>query len=124
MARQFWLMSRHGTRNPGTEDMMELETKLQSLRKQIVNNHNEGRGSLCEDDLDNLSEWKFLANVTEDKFLVKEGYKELQGLGDRFQDRFPNLLTRPFDNDSYIVSCLLFFNDPTLHKDFILLMVI
>ena len=27
-ARQFWLMSRHGTRNPGTEDMMELEEKL------------------------------------------------------------------------------------------------
>ena len=108
-ARQFWLMSRHGTRNPGTEDMMELEEKLPLIRTQIINNHNEGRGTLCEDDLDNLAEWKFLANVTEDKFLVKEGYKELKGLGDRFQDRFPSLLTRPFDNNSYIVSCFKHF---------------
>ena len=73
------------------------------MRKVIINNHKEGRGNLCEDDLDNLDDWKFRANVDENKFLVKEGYKELEELGERYQERFPGLLTQPFINESYIV---------------------
>ena len=102
-AKQFWLLARHGTRNPGTEDMQELEKALPLIRKMIVDNHSQGLGSLCVDDIDNLLDWRFRANVTEDKFLVKEGYKELEGLGDRFQDRFPGLLTKTFTNESYVV---------------------
>lgn len=100
-AQQFWILSRHGTRNPGTKEMTQLKTELPNLREIIIKNHKEGRGELCEDDLDNLEEWEFRANVEDDKFLVKEGYKELKGLGERFQERFPELLTRPFINESY-----------------------
>lgn len=81
-----------------------MKDKLPVLRDAILKNHKEKRGSLCEDDLENLEDWEFRANVTEDKFLVKEGHEELKNLGDRFQERFPELLTRPFENDSYVVS--------------------
>jgi len=100
-AQLFWLLSRHGTRTPGTKDMIILKNELPIVRQAILKNHKEGRGQLCEDDLDNLSDWEFRANVSENKFLVKEGYKELKGIGERYQERFPKLLTRPFINESY-----------------------
>lgn len=102
--KQFWLLSRHGTRNPGTKDMKKLQEKLPLIFKQIKSNMKEGRGSLCEDDIIDLEAWKFIANVTEDKYLVDEGVRELKGLGYRFQKRFPSLLTKPFVNESYVVN--------------------
>ena len=84
--------------------MTQMRDQLPLKVKEILNNHKEKRGTLCEDDLENLEDWKFIANVTEDKFLVKEGYEELKDLGDRYQERFPALLSRPFVNESYIVS--------------------
>jgi multiple inositol-polyphosphate phosphatase/2,3-bisphosphoglycerate 3-phosphatase len=103
-AKQFWLMSRHGTRNTGTKDMIKMKDKLPLIFRDIKLNHEAGRGSLCEDDIKNLKDWEFLANVTEDKFLVGEGFLELKGLGKRFNNRFPKLLSKPFVNESYVVN--------------------
>ncbi len=103
MAQQFWLLSRHGTRNPGTEDMITLQSLLPLIRNDVISNHKAGRGSLCKKDIKNFEEWTFRANVTDDKFLTREGYKELKGIGDRFQNRLPDLLSKPFVNSSYIV---------------------
>lgn len=103
VAKQLWLMSRHGTRNTGTKDMIKMKEKLPLIFKDIKLNHKEGRGSLCEDDINNLEDWEFIANVTEDKFLVREGFLELKGLGRRFQKRFPTLLSKPYVNESYEV---------------------
>ena len=106
-AQQFWLMSRHGTRNPGTKDMKKLKKELPNFVKEIKFNFKAGKATLCEEDVLNLEEWKFLSNVNEDKFLVKEGFFELKGIGYRFQKRFPSLLTRPWANESYIVSFIV-----------------
>lgn len=84
--------------------MIELQSALPLLRNEIVQNFKAGKGHLCKDDIENLEKWTLIANITEDKFLVKEGYEELEDLGDRFQDRFPKLLTKPFINSSYTVS--------------------
>lgn len=80
-----------------------MKEKLPLIFKDIKLNHKEGRGSLCEDDINNLEDWEFIANVTEDKFLVREGFLELKGLGRRFQKRFPTLLSKPYVNESYEV---------------------
>lgn len=81
-------MSRHGTRNTGTKDMIKMKTELPLIFRNTKGNHKAGRGSLCDDDIKNLEDWEFLANVTEDKFLVTEGFHELKGLGKCFQKRF------------------------------------
>lgn len=60
---------------------------------------------MCKEDVAELEDWKFLANVKDDKYLVDEGFRELKGLGSRYQKRFPSLLTQPFANESYVV-CL------------------
>ena len=102
-AKQLWILSRHGTRNPGSEDMAELQQVLPELRNLILGNTKAGKGNLCKDDVENLKNWILYANITADKYLRKEGFKELKNLGDRFQERFDKLITRPFKNESYIV---------------------
>lgn len=103
-ARQLWILSRHGTRNPGTKEMEKMQSELPKLRDSILLNHYEGnKGSLCQDDLDNLKDWKFSANVDDNKFLVREGQKEMLSLAHRYRSRFPSLLERPFNNESYKV---------------------
>ena len=79
VAQQFWFLSRHGTRNPGTDDMLTLQSALPLIINDVILNHKAGRGSLCKKDLKNFEEWVFRANTTEDKFLTREGYKELKG---------------------------------------------
>jgi multiple inositol-polyphosphate phosphatase/2,3-bisphosphoglycerate 3-phosphatase len=103
VAQQFWLLSRHGSRNPSTEEMLTLKSILPLIQNEIISNHKAGKGSLCKDDIENLEKWIFRANVNDDEFLVKEGFKELEDIADRYQDRFPKLLTKPFINSSYIV---------------------
>lgn len=84
--------------------MMKLKERLPHILRDIKFNHKARRGSLCKDDIANLEDWKFQANVTEDKYLVREGVLELKGLGSRFQRRFPSLLSKPFINESYVVN--------------------
>ena len=83
--------------------MLTLRSVLPLIQNQIISNYKAGKGSLCKDDIENLEKWIFQANVNDDEFLVKEGFKELEDIGERYQDRFPKLLTRPFINSSYIV---------------------
>lgn len=83
--------------------MKKMRSMLPEIREKILLNHKEKRGSLCQDDLENLKEWKFSANVADDKYLVREGHKELLSLAHRYQRRFPKLLERPFNNESYKV---------------------
>ena len=61
-------------------------------------NHDEGRGQLCPDDIDRLSDWIFkvgdrlnsIENLKE-KFLHPEGELEHLMLAERFQSKFPDL---------------------------------
>jgi hypothetical protein len=107
VAQQFWLLSRHGSRNPSTGEMMTLKSILPLIQNEIISNYKAGKGSLCKDDVENLEKWVFRANVSDDEYLVKEGFKELEDIGDRYQDRFPKLITKPFTNSSYIVCSIL-----------------
>lgn len=54
--------------------------------------------SLCEEDLELLKTWKVDPNlsVETNKYLARQGEKDLQSLGERIKDSFPQLL----QNDS------------------------
>lgn len=80
-----------------------MRDELPVIQKHILANHESSRGSLCQDDLENLKEWKFSANIKHDKFLVREGHKEMLSLAHRLRESFKDLLERPFTNESYKV---------------------
>ena len=46
-AKQFWLLVRHGTRNPGDDDIIDMKTRGVQIQESIIKNHKEGRGKAC-----------------------------------------------------------------------------
>jgi len=45
-AKSFWLLARHGTRNPGDDDILEMAARLPEIQKVILENHSHGKGKL------------------------------------------------------------------------------
>ena len=45
-AKFFWLLVRHGTRNPGDDDIWEMKTRGVEVQEAIITNHNQGRGNI------------------------------------------------------------------------------
>ena len=43
-AKQFWLLVRHGTRNPGDDDILDMLTRGKEIQHSIIKNHEEGKG--------------------------------------------------------------------------------
>ncbi|CAG7786592.1 unnamed protein product [Allacma fusca] len=98
-ARQIWILNRHGTRNPGDEDIIAMQTILPKLRDLIVKQSSEGK--LCEAELERIKSWETTLNVSEANYLVKQGYLELAEISHRFQNRFPELFPKEFSNASF-----------------------
>ncbi|KDR19047.1 multiple inositol polyphosphate phosphatase 1-like isoform X3 [Zootermopsis nevadensis] len=102
-AKQFWLISRHGTRYADADEVDDLKD-LYDLQAKIIKNHEkDGKGTLCAQDLENLKLWtlQVVSNVKSD--LTPQGYKDLHDLGDRFKSRFPALFNQTVTKDSFKV---------------------
>lgn len=92
---QLFVVSRHGTRYPGSKVIPKLKI-LSSLRDKIVTNHLEKRlGHLCDKDVTNFINWKLDDNVREDMadFLSPQGETDLKELAVRLKASFPELFT-------------------------------
>ena len=48
-AKQFWLLVRHGTRNPGDDDILDMQNRGKEIQNSIIKNHEEGRGKSRSD---------------------------------------------------------------------------
>lgn len=99
---QVWMLIRHGTRNPGKEEIKNMKHNLPVLQQRIIKNHKQyGKGSLCQKDLEKLRAWKLDPNLDKHKhkYLTAQGKKDLLSLGARFKDYFPELL-QPYPLDS------------------------
>ncbi|KAK2718384.1 multiple inositol polyphosphate phosphatase 1-like [Artemia franciscana] len=99
--KNIWFLARHGTRNPGVKYLRRMRDHLPLLRDQILENHGNGQGELCKYDIELLHRWRLTASDQEAKFLVDEGYTELESIGRRFKSRFPALF-ESYNNESYV----------------------
>lgn len=125
---KFWSMIRHGTRYPSDSIIRKINERLPLLRDEIIKLHQEGKGilshitlcytllqnpqyrgehshlgSLCSNELRQLSKWSPQLEEEEEKKLTHEGEDELLLLGERFQKRFPHLLPEVYSNSSFKV---------------------
>lgn len=102
-AAAFWLIARHGTRNPGDDDILLMKLRGPVLRDEIVWLHGEGAGDLCQADVDRFVAWDFNLTVADESLLTESGKLELFEMGHRFRSRFPDILALPFDTGLYYV---------------------
>ena len=66
----FWNLARHGTRNPGDDDILEMTAILPNIRHQILNSWEEGLGEMEEEEIVGLLEWQFNLSVEDDSLLT------------------------------------------------------
>ena len=109
-ARKFWLISRHGTRLPGTKSIKIL-AELGEFRDLILENYEiranrPSKGKLCEADLELLRNWKWDKNITSqyDSFLTEQGWIDLKFLARRYQHKFPDVIFDKYNDDTFLVS--------------------
>lgn len=99
---QLWMLVRHGTRYPLLKKMKGF-LELSKLRDEIIRNHEQhNHGELCEEDLENLKNWRMKnVSLSESDHLTKEGFQDLYDIGNRTRARFQNLFSKPFSTKNY-----------------------
>lgn len=75
-----------------------MRTDLDRFKDIILNN-----SLLCDSDKSLFKPWKCELKEAKEKLLVYEGEIELLEMAERFQNRFPGLLSEFYDNSTYKV---------------------
>ncbi|CAB3359944.1 Hypothetical predicted protein [Cloeon dipterum] len=97
VARQIWMLVRHGTRNPSASVIKNSLKSLSLLREKIVVAHQNGKGLLCATEVNRLQNWAMNITEIDEKLLVPEGERELKNLGSRTLTKYFGLLN--YDSD-------------------------
>jgi len=87
-----WMYVRHGSRNPGDDEIIEMNTIMPELRDRIVAAADAGEGSLTFSEIRDLKNWKFDLTPEDDKLLTDSGKMEALEMGQRWKQRLPNFL--------------------------------
>lgn len=61
-------------------------------------------GDLCDDSVMKLKKWASQIDDSEHKILAHEGENEMLELAERYQNRFPEVLSEKYSNNSYKVT--------------------
>lgn len=104
---KFWMLSRHGTRLPSVNEIRKFRD-LDNLVSEIMRNYYDrktkpDKGSLCEQDINLLKNWRWRNNITEseEQYLTLQGYQELQYNARHYQQAFPRLLNNIYTPEHY-----------------------
>merc|ERR1712137_861790 len=87
-----WMYIRHGSRNPGDDEILEMTTLLPELRDRIVAAADAGEGSLTFLEVKDLKNWTLDLAPEDDKLLTDSGKLEALEMGKRWKQRLPNFL--------------------------------
>merc|ERR1719481_612355 len=93
-----WNMARHGSRNPGDDDILEMANRLPNIRDELVAAWVVGDSQLSEETIGKFVEWTFNLTLIDDSMLTESGWKEHQEMGERWRERLIGLLE--FSKDS------------------------
>lgn len=101
--KKFWLLQRHGTRLANANQISKFPNIL-PIQTKAINNHENGKGTLCPQDLELIREWKLDPNITESiaEYLALAGWIELESIASRYQNAFPTLLPSTYDPYAYL----------------------
>ncbi|KAL0883467.1 hypothetical protein ABMA27_016839 [Loxostege sticticalis] len=102
-AISLWSLNRHGNRNPGGS-VTESMKVIANLKDEIIASHNQGRGELCAQDIEDFKKWNWnstLEVATSD--LTGTGYEELYDIAKRLREKYPHLLEG--DKDDFYFRC-------------------
>lgn len=97
------MLQRHGTRLANANQISKFPN-IPPIQTKAVNNHENGKGTLCQQDLQLIREWKLDTNITESiaEYLTLAGWMELENIASRYQSAFPSLLPSTYSRSKYL----------------------
>lgn len=101
---KFWLVARHGGRNPPTADITFMrEFVTDAFADTVIRNYEKGMTSLCYNDAQNLRAWRLNPNMSlaTESLLTVPGWDLMKGTASRYQAAFPTLLPTTYNNQHY-----------------------
>lgn len=109
---KFWMLSRHGTRNPAPNAINNILDNSERIHRDILANYEQGRTTLCASDIELLRNWSlnpsFSLEVAQN--LSSSGWEEMEELAKRYQAAFPTILSSPYSPSEY------FFRSAGAHR--------
>lgn len=97
---QLWLLSRHGTRHPGSPSIHKI-SNLNKYRNNLTNNL-----SLCKEDFEAIKTWIFNLTEKDGDKLNSQGVNDLLSLGLRLQSLYEDIFDQPYNPITYRVILL------------------
>jgi len=89
-----WTVVRHGTRYPSKEAIRLMNEQLPVLKDRILRAAEDGLSLICPEDLALFRNWTIDVKEEQAKLLHPEGEQEMILLGERWLQRFPDLLAK------------------------------
>ena len=74
-----------------------MEIRGPEVQAAILDNHQNGKGDLCEADYKALSEWAFELTIDDDSLITNSGKSEMKQLGRRYKARLPDIFSQYTD---------------------------
>ncbi|CAL7947580.1 unnamed protein product [Xylocopa violacea] len=99
--KKIWLIIRHGTRYPGKKYISSMMEKLPKLKNIILKNYERNKTKFTKEDAILFEEWNVTFSEGDIMKLAEEGENEMIDIGERYQSRFPTLMTEVYDNQTY-----------------------
>ncbi|XP_026329533.1 multiple inositol polyphosphate phosphatase 1-like isoform X3 [Hyposmocoma kahamanoa] len=99
---KIWMIARHGTRLPSAKDIVGMNTTLKDLKFEILLAHQQGKGDLSKEQLQQLQLWSSDLDPDKEKYLTREGQDEMILLAERMHKRFPNAVKHNYDNQTFL----------------------
>ncbi|XP_045517430.1 multiple inositol polyphosphate phosphatase 1-like [Pieris brassicae] len=94
-AISMWALVRHGNRNPGDKETINMRELQARIKDDIIEHFDYEMGSsqLCAQDIENFRKWNWNTTMdTSPSYLTGIGYQEIYALGSRIRQKYPQLL--------------------------------
>ncbi|XP_043281784.1 multiple inositol polyphosphate phosphatase 1 [Venturia canescens] len=99
--KKIWLLVRHGTRYPGKKWTLKMLKDLPTIWDSILESHSLEQRNLSQEEIELFQKWKFRFSDQDIMHLTEEGEKELVGIAERFQSRFPSIMPEIYTNQTF-----------------------
>ncbi|XP_059096069.1 multiple inositol polyphosphate phosphatase 1-like isoform X2 [Tigriopus californicus] len=87
-AKSLWMLARHGSRYPGSDDILVMADRGVEIKDAIVEAYSSGKGSLCHEDFIQFQSWSFNWTQDDGSLLSESGKLEMFQIGQRVRKRF------------------------------------
>lgn len=98
---KIWSLIRHGTRNPGDDDIIDMAEKLPIIKEKILDAYDSRKGKLSPEDVDRFREWSFNLTVDDESLLTASGRREQVELARKLKLDFPTLLNQTYSKEKF-----------------------